>query len=162
MTEYKDVEEKYQAKYKQRFKRELLVVKPDATDEELSTAMQQGGGQIFAQQTLKRSRQADEARLALHAIETRHNEILRIEKTVIELQQLFMDMAVLVAAQDDAIAEVGDNIQKTVQYTEKGVEDLKKARKRQKKSRKLMCLALCCLIVLLVIIGVVVLVILKK
>lgn len=45
--------------------------------------MQQGGGPIFAQQTLKRTRATDEARLVLHNIQTRHNDILRIEKTVI-------------------------------------------------------------------------------
>lgn len=92
----------------------------------------------------------------------RGEHFARTDLVVKELQQLFTDMAVLVAAQDDAITEVGSNIAKTVEYTEKGVEDLRKARKRQKKSRKLMCLGVLCLIVVLVIIGVVVLVVLKK
>ncbi|KAI9025528.1 t-SNARE [Hyaloraphidium curvatum] len=162
MTQYKEVEEKYQDKYKNRLRKEVLVVRPNATEEEVAEALQQGTASIFAQQTLKGSRQTDDARMALHSIQARHNDILRIEKTVIELQQLFMDMAVLVAAQDDAIIEIGQNVQKTVEYTEKGVDELRKARKKQKKSRKMMCLVVLCLIVVLVITGVIVLVVLKR
>jgi syntaxin 1B/2/3 len=73
-----------------------------------------------------------------------------------------MDMAVLLGAQDEAIEQVGENIQKTVEYTGKGVEELKIARKRQKKSRRLTCLGIFCLIVALVVIGVVVFVVFKK
>ncbi|KXS21097.1 t-SNARE [Gonapodya prolifera JEL478] len=155
MTEYKDLQQKYQGKIKQRMKREILIVKPDATDTEINQAMESGTNGIFAQQMLKTSKQTEEARAALVDIQNRHEEILRIEKTVLELQQLFMDMAVLVAAQEEQILEIADNVYKTVDNTEKGVQELRKANKMQKKSRKLMCCAVLCLIILIIVLGVV-------
>ncbi|KAJ3342808.1 Syntaxin-1A [Gonapodya sp. JEL0774] len=180
MTEYKDLQQKYQGKIKQRMKREIMIgkllphlefhraggvsalrrrsgfwfactlkltpipillkrstkVKPDATDAEINQAMESGTNGIFAQQMLKTSKQTEEARAALVDIQNRHEEIIRIEKTVLELQQLFMDMAVLVAAQEEQIIEISENVGKTVDNTEKGVQELRKANKMQKRSRK--------------------------
>jgi t-SNARE complex subunit (syntaxin) len=38
---------------------------------------------------------------ALEDIQSKHQEVKKIEKSILELQQLFMDMAVLVAAQGE-------------------------------------------------------------
>ena len=82
MTQYKETEEKYQMKYKARFKREILVVNPHATEYEIEGAMQEGA--VFSQHALMRKgRGVDEARAVLGNIEARNNDILRIEKTVI-------------------------------------------------------------------------------
>ncbi len=82
MTLYKDVEEKYQSKYKARLKREILVVNPHATESEIAGAMQDGA--VFSQQALMRKgKGVAEARAVLGNIEARRNDILRIEKTVI-------------------------------------------------------------------------------
>jgi t-SNARE complex subunit (syntaxin) len=35
MTEYNDVQSKYQQKYRERVKRQFKIVKPDATEEEV-------------------------------------------------------------------------------------------------------------------------------
>jgi t-SNARE complex subunit (syntaxin) len=138
-------------------------VKPDATESEMTQMMEQGtDAPLFSQQALRRkTAQTEQAKAALLDIQQRHGEILRIERTVIELQQLFMDMAALVASQDEAIQDIAESVQKTVQYTEAGVEDLKSAAKHQKRSRRCMCTILACLLLLVAIIITVVL-LLKK
>lgn len=50
MSRYKDVQKMYQEKYKQRMKRQFLIVKPNATETEVEKVVESGeAGQIFAQ-----------------------------------------------------------------------------------------------------------------
>lgn len=80
--------------------------------------------------------QRNEARKALEDIQNRHRDVVRIEKSILELQQLFVDMAVLVAAQGEMVDQIAIHINDTVNDTEKGVEALKNAIDLQKKTRK--------------------------
>ena len=77
-----------------------------------------------------------EAKRALEDIQKKHLEVVKIEKSILELQQLFMDMAVLLAAQGEMVDQIAVNVGKTVDHTEKGVQALNKAVKYQRKSRK--------------------------
>ncbi|RKO97242.1 hypothetical protein CXG81DRAFT_15985 [Caulochytrium protostelioides] len=145
MNEYKAIQQKYQEKYKQRLQRQFLIVKPQATPEELAKVLDGESGPVFAQQVLSTGQRA-EARRALQDIQDRHHDILRIEQSIIELQQLFMDMAVLVAAQGEMINQIEVHVNDAVETTEAGVQALKKAVKTQKASRKKMCCIMICLI----------------
>jgi t-SNARE complex subunit (syntaxin) len=53
-----------------------------------------------------------------------------------ELQQLFIDMSVLVAAQGEMINQIEIHVEDAVDQTEQGVDALHKAVKLQKKTRK--------------------------
>ena len=110
-------------------------MKPDATADELEQVASQEGGPIFAQQILPSVSQV-EARRALAEVQDRHQDIMMIEKSILELHQLFMDMAVLVAAQGEVMDSIEHYVEESVEYTEKGIGELKKAIKSQKKSRK--------------------------
>lgn len=76
------------------------------------------------------------AKDALTYIENRHREILRLEQSIRELHQLFVDMAVLVEAQGELIDQIEYNVSQSVAYTRKTNEELRAANKLQKKSRK--------------------------
>lgn len=69
-------------------------------------------------------------------IQKKHLEVVKIEKSILELQQLFMDMAVLLAAQGEMVDQIAVNVGQTVEHTEKGVQALGKAVKYQRKARK--------------------------
>ena len=90
-------------------------------------------GPIFAQQILPSQ---VEARRALAEVQDRHADIMKIEQSILELHQLFMDMAVLVAAQGETLDSIEQYVQESVDYTDRGIGELKKAIKSQKKSRK--------------------------
>ncbi|KAG5459381.1 MAG: neuronal Q-snares in complex with R-snare motif of Tomosyn, partial [Olpidium bornovanus] len=87
------------------------------------------GGPIFAQQ-MQHSGQHVEAQRALADIQEKHADIIRIEKSIL-LNQLFMDLAALVATQGDMLNQIDHNVSNAVEYTDKGVEELKKAVKSQ-------------------------------
>ena len=56
-----------------------------------------------------------------------------------ELNQLFSDLAVLVNEQGELMDQILSNVQTSVQYVEKGRDELQKAKKYGKKSRKKLC-----------------------
>ncbi|KAL7749584.1 hypothetical protein RI367_005140 [Sorochytrium milnesiophthora] len=152
MTEYNEVQSKFKNKYKQRLQKQFLTVKPDATAEEVEKVTSGEGGPVFAQQIMPGA-QYLEARKALEDIQERHQDIIKIEKSILELQQLFVDMSVLVAQQGDLINQIDHHVAKAVEYTNAGVEEMKSAVKIQKRSRKRMCTLIFCLIILAVIVG---------
>ncbi|KAI8804710.1 t-SNARE [Cladochytrium replicatum] len=152
MTEYKDVQQRYQDKYKQRMQRQFLIVQPNAKPEDIERMMDSEQGPVFAQQILQSGQRA-EARRALQDIQERHEDVMRIERSILELQQLFQDMAVLVAAQGELLNQIEAHVQDAVANTEAGVQALHKGVKLQKKTRKKMCIIIVCLIILCVIVG---------
>lgn len=125
----------------------FVLAKPDATEEEIDEALESGNTQIFANQILDQKRH-EQAKDALIYIESRHRDIMRLEQSIRELHQLFMDMAVLVEAQGELIDQIEYNVNQSVAYTKDAVKNLRKANELQKKSRKKMC----CLIVILLIV----------
>lgn len=116
---YQVVERDYRAKSKQRVERQFKIVKPDATPEEISAAVNDdsGNGQIFSQ-ALMNSNRFGESRAAYREVQSRHEDLKKIEKTLTELAQLFNDMSVLVAQQDETI----DNIEHAAMETHKDME----------------------------------------
>jgi t-SNARE complex subunit (syntaxin) len=82
MTEYKDIQKKYQDRYKQRMQRQYLIVKPDATTQEIQGVLEGKETQIFAQQVVG-SGQKTEAKRALKDIQDRHADIIRLEKSIL-------------------------------------------------------------------------------
>jgi len=70
-------------------------------------------------------------------LETR-KDFLRIEQSVRELGDMFNDLATLLNEQGELMDQIGANVLKSIDYVEKGREELNKAKKYQKKSRKKM------------------------
>jgi syntaxin 1A/syntaxin 1B/2/3 len=77
-----------------------------------------------------------EAKRALQDIQQKHLEVVKIEKSILELQHLFIDMSVLLAAQGEMVDQIALHVTSAVTDTEKGVQALNKAVKMQRKSRK--------------------------
>lgn len=63
---------------------------------------------------------------------------MKIEQGLLELKQLFVEMAALVQEQSEWINSIQANIDKTVAYTGKAVEQLKKANRYARKTRKVL------------------------
>ncbi|KAJ8078674.1 hypothetical protein AAF712_001350 [Marasmius tenuissimus] len=135
---YQQVEQQYRTRYKQRMERQFKIVKPDASPEEVKAVVNdESGGQIFQQAVLDSNR-LGASRAAYREVQERHEDIKRIERTLAELAQLFNDMSVLVAEQDETIqnietqaATVEKDTEAGLQYTEKAVDSARAARKKR-------------------------------
>jgi len=152
---YQQVEQQYRTKYKQRMERQYKIVKPDATPEEVRAVVNDTNNDQIFSQALLNSRYGDSQR-AYREVQERHEEIKRIEQTLAELAQLFNDMSVLVAQQDEVIntiettaANVEKDTETGLQYTNKAVDSARAARKK-----RWICFFI--ILIVLIIVGVVV------
>jgi len=150
--EYQEVQTTYKNRYKEKVERQYKIAKPDATPEEIDEALESGdSSKIFANQILDTHMHA-QAKNALAYIEARHQDIKRLEASIQELHQLFVDMAILVDSQGEMLNQIEYNVSKSVAYTKEGVEELRSAIKYQKKSRKKMLIIIVILIIVIIVI----------
>lgn len=73
------------------------------------------------------------------------NNLQNIVRDIQELNQLFLDMALLVDQQGIMLTEIEGNVQRSVVNMEKGTVELKKASVLQKKGKKKLCILLLCI-----------------
>ena len=86
-------------------------------------------------------------------IEDRHQGMLKIEKSIKELHELWIELNVMVTEQQENLDRIEANVEQTKQYVEKGVKNLETAEKKQKSARKLTCCAVClCLIIAVILV----------
>jgi syntaxin 1B/2/3 len=100
----------------------------------------------------------EEARKLVDEMHDRHTDLMEIEKNIVELHQLFMDMSLLVDQQGEKVNNIEQNVQSSANNTEKAVTELKASVELQKSARKKKwCMVIFCLvlIIILVIVGVV-------
>lgn len=130
--------------------RQYRIVKPDATPEEVHAVVEDGSSnqQIF-QQALMQSNRRGEARTVLNEVQVRHRELLKLEKTMAELTQLFHDMEELVIEQDQPIQQIEEQIHTAQHDIEQGVGHTQKAVVSAKKARRK---RLWCFLIILIII----------
>uniref|UniRef100_H2Q774 Syntaxin-2 n=1 Tax=Pan troglodytes TaxID=9598 RepID=H2Q774_PANTR len=75
-------------------------------------------------------------RQALNEIESRHKDIMKLETSIRELHEMFMDMAMFVETQGEMINNIERNVMNATDYVEHAKEETKKAIKYQSKARR--------------------------
>ncbi|KAF7721984.1 Plasma membrane t-SNARE, secretory vesicle fusion [Apophysomyces ossiformis] len=124
---YQDIERTYQTKYRQHVERQIRIVKPDATQDEIDNVIESDQPpQIFSQSLMQASRRG-EASSVLSEVQSRHDDIKRIERTIVELHQLFMDMSMLVENQGVVLGQIQNSAEDTTRNLEQGNRFIGKA-----------------------------------
>jgi len=156
LQNYQQVEQQYRTRYRQRVERQFKIVKPDATPEEVAAVVQtdQGaGGQVFAQ-ALTSSTRYGESRAAYREVQERHEDIRKIERTLAELGQMFIDMDALVAQQEDVVNAIETSAAQVATDTEAGLTQTEKAVKHARSARKKRWICFFIFLIILAIVGV--------
>jgi len=96
--------------------------------------------------------ETQQARQTLADIEARHSDIMKLENSIRELHDMFMDMAMLVENQGEMIDRIEYNVEHAVDYVQTATQDTKKALKYQSKARRKKIFIIICLSVSLIII----------
>ncbi|KAG1601659.1 hypothetical protein G6F47_003474 [Rhizopus delemar] len=148
---YQDIERTYQQKYRQRVERQIRIVQPTATSDDIDRVLDSDEPpQIFAQSLMQANR-SGQAKAVLSEVQSRHDDIKKIEKTILELHQLFVDMQMMVEQQGETLKEIETHAENTVVDLEQGNKDIEKAIVSAKSTRakKWMCFVI--FIILLVV-----------
>ncbi|XP_053216708.1 syntaxin-4 isoform X2 [Podarcis raffonei] len=146
----------YRDKNLERIRRQLQITNSGAvSDEELDQMLESGQTEVFVSNIMKDTQVTKQA---LNEIETRHSEILKLERSIQELHEMFLYLATEVELQGEMIDRIEKNILDSEDYVKKGQVHLHMAQENQKKARKKKFMIAICLtvtvLIIIVIIGV--------
>ncbi|XP_076307137.1 syntaxin-1A-like isoform X13 [Tachypleus tridentatus] len=153
MTDYNKTQTDYRERCKSRIQRQLEISKV-TTNDELEEMLESGNPAIFTQGIIMETQQAKQT---LADIEARHNDIIKLENSIRELHDMFMDMAMLVESQGEMIDRIEYQVEHAKDYIEAAKQDTKKALVYQSKARRKQIIII---ILVLVVVGVLTLIIL--
>uniref|UniRef100_A0A8D1HS60 Syntaxin 3 n=1 Tax=Sus scrofa TaxID=9823 RepID=A0A8D1HS60_PIG len=95
MTKYNEAQVDFRERSKGRIQRQLEITGKKTTDEELEEMLESGNPAIFTSGIID----SQISKQALSEIEGRHKDIVRLESSIKELHDMFMDIAMLVENQ---------------------------------------------------------------
>ncbi|XP_043594858.1 syntaxin-1A isoform X1 [Bombus pyrosoma] len=133
MTEYNRTQTDYRERCKGRIQRQLEITGRTTTNEELEEMLEQGNPAVFTQGIIMETQQAKQT---LADIEARHADIIKLENSIRELHDMFMDMAMLVESQGELVDRIEYLVDQTGDHVGQAWEELIKAEEYRSKARK--------------------------
>lgn len=135
MTTYNEHQLAYREQCKKRIQKSLQIANREMTEEEIEDMIECQNPQIFSEQY---SVMAQKAKLDLQELVVRHSDLVKLETSLREVHDLFVEASVLVHLQGEQIDkielhmnETKDFVESSVQQTHQAVINKKKANKRK-------------------------------
>ncbi|KAL7142276.1 hypothetical protein ABFS83_08G113100 [Erythranthe nasuta] len=153
MTEFQNLRQRIDDEYREVVERRVITVTGSRPDEEtINNLIETGNSEQIFNKAIQETGHGQVLNV-LEEIQERHDAVREIEKKLLDLHQIYLDMAVLVEAQGDILDNIESQVSNAVDHVQYGTGALQNAKKLQKKSRKCMCIAI---IILLIIVAIVV------
>uniref|UniRef100_A0A8C6TWD5 Syntaxin-3 n=1 Tax=Neogobius melanostomus TaxID=47308 RepID=A0A8C6TWD5_9GOBI len=131
MTKYNEAQVDFRERSKGRIQRQLEITGKATTDDELEEMLESGNAAVFTAIV-----DSGISKQALSEIESRHKDIVRLESSIKELHDMFVDIAMLVENQGEIVDNIEQNVSKSVDHIVEAKEQTKKAVKYQTSARK--------------------------
>ncbi|WOK91731.1 hypothetical protein Cni_G00422 [Canna indica] len=152
MESFAELRRRVAAEYRETVGRRYYTVTGEAADEATVDALvETGEGERFLQRAIEeqgRGRVID----VVAEIQERHGAVAELERSLMELQQVFMDMAVMVEAQGQQLDDIESNVGRAQSFVRRGTDQLSTARVHQKNTRKWTCIGIILLLIIILII----------
>ncbi|XP_006781425.1 syntaxin-3a isoform X2 [Neolamprologus brichardi] len=149
MTKYNEAQVDFRERSKGRIQRQLEITGKATTDEELEEMLEGGNAAVFTAGIVD----SGISKQALNEIEARHKDIVRLESSIKELHDMFVDIAMLVESQGDMVENIEQNISKSVDHIVAAKEQTKKAVRYQTKARKKLVIIIVIVVILVIIVA---------
>lgn len=149
MTKYNEAQVDFRERSKGRIQRQLEITGKATTDEELEEMLEGGNASVFTAGIID----SGISKQALNEIEARHKDIVRLESSIKELHDMFVDIAMLVESQGDMVENIEQNISKSVDHIVAAKEQTKKAVRYQTKARKKLVIIIVIVVILVIIVA---------
>ncbi|GAB4826631.1 hypothetical protein Ancab_033526 [Ancistrocladus abbreviatus] len=152
MDDFQSLRAKMQAEYKETVERRYFTITGEKADETtIENLIASGESENFLQKAIQEQGRG-QIMDTISEIQERHDAVKEIEKNLIELHQVFLDMAALVEAQGQQLNNIESHVAHASSFVRRGTEQLQDAREYQKGSRKWTCIALILGLVLIILI----------
>jgi syntaxin 1B/2/3 len=131
--------------------RYYTVTGKQADEETIDHIIETGESETFLQKAIQEQGRGQIIE-TIREIQERHDSVKDIEKSLLELHQIFMDMAVLVEAQGEQLNNIEAQVNRSASYVERGTTQLTIAKRHQRRARWWTCIGIILLIVLVLVI----------
>eukprot|EP00262_Sarcandra_glabra_P011050 TRINITY_DN2674_c2_g1_i1.p1 TRINITY_DN2674_c2_g1~~TRINITY_DN2674_c2_g1_i1.p1 ORF type:complete len:300 (+),score=46.07 TRINITY_DN2674_c2_g1_i1:278-1177(+) len=152
MEKFRELREQIGSEYKETVERRYFTVTGEKPDERMvELLISTGESETFLQKAIQeqgKGRVMD----TISEIQERHDAAREIEKNLMELHQVFLDMSVLVQAQGEQIDDIESQVARANSFVRGGTNQLQTARKHQRSTRKWTCIAIIILLIIILII----------
>ena len=155
MSEYQTLQTQYKEKFQERVKRQAEIVNPNISEEEINKIINSGSSDgLFSDQVVDRH---TDAKNALMYIQEEHRGLKQLEKSLLELQQLFIDLSAAVESHSTNIEHLERETSETSIVVQQGVTQLAIANEyAATRRRRVAALITTVTFILLTIVGIVV------
>ncbi|XP_071688813.1 syntaxin-125-like [Rutidosis leptorrhynchoides] len=151
MDDFQALRARMNEEYKETVGRRYFTITGEkANDELIENLISSGEGEDFMQKAIQ-DQGRGQIMDTISEIQERHDAVKDIEKNLIELHQIFLDMAALVEAQGQQLNDIESNVAHASSFVHRGTEQLVEARELQKSSRKCTCIAIALVLVLIIV-----------
>lgn len=162
MEDFGSLRAKIMGEYRETIERRYYTVTGQRPDEEtLEHIIETGESENFLQKAIQEQGRGQVLE-TIREIQERHDGVKEIEKNLLELHQIFMDMAVLVEAQGEQLNDIESQVNRAHSYIGRATTQLHVAKKHQRQSRRCMCFAIILILIIILIIVIPVALKLKK
>ncbi|PKU69138.1 syntaxin-related protein KNOLLE-like [Dendrobium catenatum] len=152
MTDFQRLRQRMMADYREEVERRYFTLTGEVPPEEVVEKIISEGK---SEELLKKAICSSGRGLVtetLSEIQDRHDAAKVVEKSLLELHQLFLDMAVIVEVQGEKMDNIEHHVSNASHYIKGGTKELNHAKIYQRSSRKWFCLAILLLLVLVLLI----------
>jgi len=140
MQVYNQAANDFRTILKDRTRRQLPILIKDITPEKVEEIIDKGQAEEVISQALI----SEDLDNVIAQIEERHQGIMKLERQVLEVHQLFRDLATLVDLQQETMDVISERIDRAKDYTVAAEKELIEARAAQRRAAKRQC----CILVL--------------
>lgn len=152
MGEFQVLRQKMMEEYKETVERRYYTLTGEhADDETIENIIETGNSETFLQKAIQEQGRG-QVLDTIKEIQERHDAVKEIERNLIELNQIFMDMATLVEAQGEQLNDIEQHVNKATSFVERGTRQLKIAKDHQRNIRKWVCIGIALIFVLILIV----------
>lgn len=142
MDSFQNLRARMTAEYKETVERRYFTITGQkASEETIENLISSGESESFLQKAIQEQGRG-QILDTISEIQERHDAVKEIEKNLIELHQVFLDMAALVEAQGHQLNDIESHVAHASSFVRRGTGQLQEAREYQKSSRKWTCIAI--------------------
>ena len=153
MKRYQNAQQQYKTDVKKKVTRQVQIIKPDATDQDVDEIMRsEGGREALYQQQILSGGVNDQIKTQYRAVAGKYQDVLTLEASVAELHQMFLDFALLTEQQGELLDQIEYQVRSAADYVEEANIQVYEAIEYQKKIRKKQCWIILVVVILIIIV----------
>ncbi|XP_063222070.1 syntaxin-1A isoform X2 [Bacillus rossius redtenbacheri] len=133
VQEYNSVLVRHREKCAQLIREQIKITDKDITGEELEALLDRGESAMFVDNIISETL---EAKLTLDALRARHEELRKVETSIKEVHDVFVQLALLVETQGETLDRVEHYVEKATAYADRTKRKMEKNERRKKIRRK--------------------------